>query len=199
MKKVYVYHEYPFACDFIIDSFLSHCPEGDFRKLGALKSTVSLSVNFERVAIVFSENISELNFNNLSLLRKKFPDLKFIFVTSHDESVVQYFFELNPCDLVLCGRFSFKDILHQLIKHNVLEELTPLEVRLDRGAVRLSKRQNQLLHLMRQGYSNAELARSLKIKEQTVRVHLFRLYQKLNVNNRIQAINEAEKLGVIFD
>ena len=59
------------------------------------------------------------------------------------------------------------------------------------AAVRLTPREGELLGLLSGGYRNKELASMLGIKEQTVKMHLYRLYQKLQVKSRMAAVLAA--------
>jgi DNA-binding NarL/FixJ family response regulator len=59
------------------------------------------------------------------------------------------------------------------------------------AAVRLTPRESELLSLLPGGYRNKELARMLGIKEQTVKMHLYRLFQKLHVKSRMAAVLAA--------
>jgi DNA-binding NarL/FixJ family response regulator len=52
----------------------------------------------------------------------------------------------------------------------------------------LSKREEQVLHLLADGLSNRELAHALKLSEHTVKNHLFRIFDKLGVSNRMEAV-----------
>lgn len=54
----------------------------------------------------------------------------------------------------------------------------------------LTPREFELMGLVRQGYSNKQIATKLEISEQTVKNHLSNIFLKLNVYNRITAINE---------
>lgn len=56
---------------------------------------------------------------------------------------------------------------------------------------KLSKRQKQLLVLLDKGLSNRDIADLLKISEHTVKVHLWRLFRRLNVKSRSQASHLA--------
>jgi two-component system, NarL family, response regulator LiaR len=51
----------------------------------------------------------------------------------------------------------------------------------------LSARDSELLVLLRQGYTNKEIAERLYLSENTVKTHLRRLFHKLGVSNRTQA------------
>ena len=52
----------------------------------------------------------------------------------------------------------------------------------------LSKRERELLDLLTRGWDNARIARELQLGEQTVRNYLSRLYGKLGVQTRSEAI-----------
>lgn len=67
----------------------------------------------------------------------------------------------------------------------------------DLSASRLSKRQVQLLAALDQGLSNQEIAEHLGISEHTVKVHLWRLFRRLGVKSRTQAIHTARTNGLI--
>ena len=51
--------------------------------------------------------------------------------------------------------------------------------------------------LLASGQSNKELARTLGISPNTVKTHLARLYEKLEVQKRVQAIEKARWLDLI--
>ena len=48
----------------------------------------------------------------------------------------------------------------------------------------LTRRELEILTLVAEGHSNAQLARMLWVTEQTVKFHLSNIYRKLNVSNR---------------
>ena len=56
------------------------------------------------------------------------------------------------------------------------------------GNPSLSERERELLELLARGWDNAHLARELQLGEQTVRNYLSRLYSKLGVRTRSEAI-----------
>ncbi len=61
---------------------------------------------------------------------------------------------------------------------------------------KLSKRQKQLLVLLNKGMSNRDIAESLQISEHTVKVHLWRLFRRINVKSRLQASHMARAQGL---
>jgi DNA-binding NarL/FixJ family response regulator len=62
---------------------------------------------------------------------------------------------------------------------------------------KLSKRQKQLLLLLDRGLSNRDIATELEISEHTVKVHLWRLFRRLNVQSRSQASHLARTARLI--
>jgi DNA-binding NarL/FixJ family response regulator len=55
----------------------------------------------------------------------------------------------------------------------------------------LSKRENEILQLLSKGLLYKEIADQLTISTGTVRQHIHRIYEKLHVQNRTEAINKA--------
>lgn len=62
---------------------------------------------------------------------------------------------------------------------------------------KLSGREQEMIVYLSQGYTNKEIAKSLAISPNTVKTHLSRLFDKLGVNNRTQAVAEAKLLNII--
>ncbi|MBP6963273.1 MAG: response regulator transcription factor [Armatimonadetes bacterium] len=61
----------------------------------------------------------------------------------------------------------------------------------------LTVREVQVLRLILEGRSSKEVAESLYLSKRTVDFHLARIYEKLNVTNRVQAIRRAAELGLV--
>ena len=70
------------------------------------------------------------------------------------------------------------------------EALTPADNK-------LSKRQKQLIGLLDRGLSNRDIAEEIGISEHTVKVHLWRLFRRLGVKSRTQAIHYARVHGLL--
>jgi DNA-binding CsgD family transcriptional regulator len=64
-------------------------------------------------------------------------------------------------------------------------------------AIRLTKREIEVLSLIAQGHSSKEAADALYVSKRTVDFHLANIYDKLQVNNRVQAFRAATRLGLI--
>ncbi|HWS82733.1 MAG TPA: LuxR C-terminal-related transcriptional regulator, partial [Ktedonobacteraceae bacterium] len=61
----------------------------------------------------------------------------------------------------------------------------------------LSERELQVLQLIEQGLSNQEIAQELVIAYDTVKRHVSHIFSKLAVNNRVQAVRQAQTLGLL--
>lgn len=62
----------------------------------------------------------------------------------------------------------------------------------------LSDRELEVLRLIDQGLSNAEIAAKLVLSTGTVKVHTHNVFSKLGVSSRTQAINKARALGLFY-
>lgn len=63
--------------------------------------------------------------------------------------------------------------------------------------VKLTKREIEVLTHVIQGKSSKEVAETLFVSKRTVDFHLANVYDKLHVNNRVQAFRRATRLGLI--
>ncbi len=60
----------------------------------------------------------------------------------------------------------------------------------------LTPRQKQILSLLSIGHSNKQISRLLDLSENTVKTHVTAILRTLGVHNRIQAVIEAQKMGL---
>lgn len=61
----------------------------------------------------------------------------------------------------------------------------------------LSEREKEILQLIAKGVSNSEAARMLSVSKATIRTHLEHIYRKLEVTNRVEAVTEGIRKGLI--
>jgi DNA-binding NarL/FixJ family response regulator len=61
----------------------------------------------------------------------------------------------------------------------------------------LTKREVEILQVISRGLSNAEAAEVLGLSRATVRTHLEHIYEKLEVSNRVEAVTEGIRHGLI--
>ena len=63
--------------------------------------------------------------------------------------------------------------------------------------VSLTPREHEILGLIARGLSNREIGETLFVSENTVKTHASRLFEKMQVNRRVQAVQKGKELGLI--
>jgi len=63
--------------------------------------------------------------------------------------------------------------------------------------IKLTRREIELLELVGKGYSNKTISQTLSISNNTVKYHLRNILQKLNAQNRTEAVTQAIKLELL--
>lgn len=63
--------------------------------------------------------------------------------------------------------------------------------------VKLTRREAEVLSLVLEGKSSREVAAALFCSKRTIDFHLGRIYGKLQVTNRLQAMRRAALLGLV--
>jgi ATP/maltotriose-dependent transcriptional regulator MalT len=61
----------------------------------------------------------------------------------------------------------------------------------------LSARETEVLRLVASGLTNADIGKQLFIAEATVKTHLLRVFNKLDVTDRTAAVTTAMRLGLL--
>lgn len=61
----------------------------------------------------------------------------------------------------------------------------------------ITKREHAVLEQLASGQSNKEIANVLHVSPNTVKTHVAKLYEKLDVNQRVQAVQKAKDLQLI--
>ena len=111
----------------------------------------------------------------------------------------------NICAAVACGARGFLrwEASHAEVCAALAHALAGVElssrVPLPRqaGDVVLTQRELQVLHGMSQGKSNSQIGRELFLSEDTVKTHARRLFKKLGVNDRAQAVACGFRRGLV--
>jgi DNA-binding NarL/FixJ family response regulator len=63
----------------------------------------------------------------------------------------------------------------------------------------LSQRQQEVLQLLLNGCSNRQISEQLELGDETVKYHVANIFQRFNVNSRMQAAHEAKRWGYAKD
>ncbi len=136
-----------------------------------------------------------LGLSGVHAVKAKFPNVPLVVVTGSDASECEaacleaganlFLEKASPPNTIIEGLRTFLP--------------SPKEDEPAEGSVaaptKLSKRQKQLILMLDQGLSNKDIADKLTISEHTVKVHFWRLFRRLGVNSRTQALHFARTNG----
>jgi DNA-binding NarL/FixJ family response regulator len=105
------------------------------------------------------------------------------------------FYEHHTSDLLVKGIKSImKEELwfsRKLIGKILLNNYNNHESYNSEISIPLSLREKQVLNLLVSGYSNDMISEKLSISFHTVKTHIYKIYKKIKVNNRLQAVRWA--------
>jgi DNA-binding NarL/FixJ family response regulator len=131
----------------------------------------------------------------------EFPDAKVVMLTTYDGDEDIY----RALDAGAKG-YLLKDMLRTEVI-NVVRTVyggrrgipTPIAARLAEHTPRiaLTPREREVLELLAKGFSNAEIGQFIGRTEGTVKVHVKNILQKLDVNDRTEAVAVAAQRGFI--
>ena len=137
-----------------------------------------------------------LGMSGVQVLKAKFPDIPLVVVTSSSASEYEARCLEAGADAFIEKSNSPALIIAALRSLLVNEEQAAIEdAATPAGPTKLSKRQKQLILMLDQGLSNRDIADKLEISEHTVKVHFWRLFRRLGVNSRTQALHFARTNG----
>ena len=137
-----------------------------------------------------------LGMSGVQVLKAKFHDIPLVVVTSSSASEYEARCLEAGADAFIEKSNSPALIIAALRSLLVSEEQAAIEdAATPAGPTKLSKRQKQLILMLDQGLSNRDIADKLEISEHTVKVHFWRLFRRLGVNSRTQALHFARTNG----
>lgn len=90
---------------------------------------------------------------------------------------------------------SGQSLLHPRITRKLLERVSS-STEAEQGST-LTEREIEILRLMANGASNKQIAVRLSISSHTVKTHVSNIYQKLEVNDRAEAVAKAIRKGIL--
>jgi DNA-binding NarL/FixJ family response regulator len=102
----------------------------------------------------------------------------------------------HPEDLASAVRQAFSHSVYLAGRPAVSPVAVPEAAAID-DSPGLTRRELEILRLVAEGHSNAQLARMLWVTEQTVKFHLSNIYRKLDVANRTEASRWAQVHGLL--
>ena len=137
-------------------------------------------------------------------IRQKQPEVKVIILSMHDSSEHVYrAFQAGACGYLLKGVTGAEVItaIHAVMQGEVyvcqeIEAPRPEKTRAKSPLDSLSQREWQVLQLVAEGKSGAEIGKLLSIGENTSHVYLGRIMKKLKIDNSVALIKFAIQHGI---
>jgi LuxR family transcriptional regulator of csgAB operon len=92
----------------------------------------------------------------------------------------------------ITGIFDGEFWLSRRLMAQYLERTRSKPRKVTHNANLLTRREKQILNLTATGATNTEIAENLNVSMHTVKTHIYNLFKKIDVSNRIQAVNWAK-------
>jgi DNA-binding NarL/FixJ family response regulator len=152
--------------------------------------------------VLFDINLPGMNgIECVRRLKPRLPDTQFVMVTVYEDA--NHIF--NALSAGASGYLlkqtrrnelidALKDVhaggspMSSQIARKVVQNFHRTETQADGEIVELSPREREVLELLARGYLYKEIAEMLKISVQTVNTYIRRIYEKLHVRSRAQAV-----------
>lgn len=164
-------------------------------KLNVIESTVEKNGPAELFCLDL-QLPDTLGISGVQVLKAKFPNVPLAVITSSSASEFEDRCMEAGADAFIEKSNSPTQIIAALRTLLVSDEDAATEdAATPSGPTKLSKRQKQLILMLDQGLSNRDIAEKLDISEHTVKVHFWRLFRRLGVNSRTQALHFARTNG----
>ena len=114
-------------------------------------------------------------------------DHKYLLDIENDNKYREFALKINEIILLyhasMDSEKSIEELVGNLSKDNEIEKLT--------------KRESETLVLLSKGLRNKEIADIMCVSTDAVKKNFYRIFQKLNVKNRIELLNKAKDIGLL--
>jgi DNA-binding NarL/FixJ family response regulator len=136
----------------------------------------------------------------LAMVHARFPDLKIIVLsTLEDEVAIAKALHSGAAGYVV--RRATPDDLRSAVRQALNPTVYHAEPAVSVGPAAtvgsLTPRELEVIALVAEGHSNAEIAESLGISEVTVKGHLWRIYRRIDAKNRAEAVTRVRAMGLL--
>jgi LuxR family maltose regulon positive regulatory protein len=132
-------------------------------------------------------------------------DIRLALDLARPEGMRRLFLDLGAPMAELLKRLSERGhadpfVRELLTRFGAVQEGEPFAVSHQASLVEpLTKRELEVLHGLAAGQTSQEIAARLYLSPNTVRTHIYNLYDKLGAHSRVQALNRARELGLLAD
>jgi DNA-binding NarL/FixJ family response regulator len=141
-------------------------------------------------------------FGVLAVVKKNYPEIKVVVLSMYDEEKIYkrvindgadafILKDADPDELIFTIHEFFRG--HYVHNFEKVKKQATLGVYFDgfRAKYRLSRRETEIISLIKDGIQNKEIAETLSLSHQTVETHRKNIHVKLGVTSRIVLVNKA--------
>ena len=147
-------------------------------------------------ALIESLALQALCLRSLGRMEEAVRALARALLLAEPEGFARVFIQEGPTMAALLRTAGTQGHSPEYVRHlleSFTETLAPQEAAFDP----LSERELEVLRLMAEGLTNTEIAAGLVIAHSTVKTHVNRIYSKLGVSTRTQAVARARQLQIL--
>lgn len=135
-------------------------------------------------------------------LREEFSDVPLAVYSASPAEDMEQLCLASGADVYIdkaTGSSRLADSLRALLSEDTDADGDGDEADVPAGAApgKLTKRQVQLVECIARGYGNREIAEHLQVSEHTIKVHMYRLFKRIGVTSRTQALHYARTHGLL--
>jgi two-component system response regulator NreC len=188
----------------------------DFEVVGEAHSgslAVQMTAELKPDIVLIDIAMPELNgIEATRQIKTRYPDINVLVLTMHRSD--EYFFkalDAGASGYVLKGAETSELInalhavardevfLYPSVARRLVEKYFEQTPAARTGISKLTPREQEVLQLLAEGYSNQEIAEKLVISPSTVHTHRTNLMEKLNLSKRFELVRYARQHGFIHD
>jgi DNA-binding NarL/FixJ family response regulator len=146
-------------------------------------------------------------FGVLEHIKKNYPDIKVVVISMYDDEKIfkrvvkegaDAFIlkDADPDELI----FTINEVFEGRHLHNFerIKKQAAQGIYFDafRAKYKLSRRETEIIRLIKDGILNKEIAEILNLSQQTIESHRKNIHIKLGVNSRIELVNKAYEMNL---
>ncbi|MFC3416628.1 response regulator [Algoriphagus hitonicola] len=192
-----------------IEGLLEEHPEFEIRGVFANgQELVDFTQDHEVDVVLTDLNMPVLDgFGVLDHIRKEHPETKVIVLSMYDEEKIFkesidkgadgfILKDADPDELV----FTIHEVYegrHVINFDRIIEQARPNAFYDSfRDKYKLSRREVQIITLVKDGFTNKEIAKKLGLSQNTIETHRKNIHHKLGVNSRVELVNKAYEMNL---
>lgn len=146
-------------------------------------------------------------FGVLEHCKKKYPQIKVIVLSMYDEEKIY-----KECVEKHADAFVLKDAdpdelvftIHEVYEGRHVRNFERVKKQASQGAYfdafrmkyKLSRRETEIIQLIKAGVQNKEMAEMLNLSQQTIETHRKNIHLKLQVSSRVELVNKAHEMNL---